>query len=478
MKLLLENWRKYLLTEISIEQALADIGTSDENPGSQRVNKIIQNYMLPGLKMGEYKNEEETFWELHAQLRNNLAPDMGRDIIPKDLLGVGEGNPQSPGGQKKIQNRQAQSIRWLLIKASGDERLANHLIDGVTHSEYENIYDNLELFFQHKRLMSKKDLMQVKSYEELISIVDEARPKIEEKRQEGVKDPKLIMEGTEFFRGEWEIKTKIVKDEEGNEVRVADLDAELEILPGKGGWVIMGIHNKAASCFHGGGPRGRRSDWCTADAGLDYFNQYYKVADPLFIFETPGGEWFQFHYGREEFMHAFKSRRVAPQLFEKLHGELIKTEAYEKYQILKMHDLNRMARIGFSATIGEIKALIDHIPKEKWERFLAPLAAHVKVPSKKVKPEVLRLLATKEFEDISGIARYLALNPDTPIDALEYIAEENRYGGNRKLAREELETRKEWEENYPGRGARQREMLRPAESERFSMRENFARFLK
>ena len=236
----------------------------------------------------------------------------------------------------------------------------------------------------------------------------------------------------------------------------------------------MGIHNKAASCFHG-----RKSDWCTAIPGLDYFNDYYQEVDPLFVFETPGKEWFQFHYGSEQFAD-LGDRQVSNKTFEALHGELKKTEAYEKYHILKRYDLNRMARIGSDASLDEIKAAIASVPKEKRDHWLGNLARYQPGArsSKKVRPEVLRLLATEEFEDVSGIARNLALNPDTPVDVLEYIAKNNKYGGNQKLARKELETRKDWEERYPGRGERTRAMLRPDESERFAMRENFARFLK
>jgi len=466
VKLLFENWRKYLLTEIQWEGEKGVMKTQLDwpTPLEPKVPNAIRDLILRYMEQHEHEWAEpddpwygrtqtqefkhDRFRRILSGLALNLHPHKG-DLIPGDIT----------DGQK------GEAILWLLkiLKSEEDtasfDSLMKELVGGpVPDGISRPIAHALETYFHHKHLMSKNQIMQIGSLEELYSVVEEARPEIEKSRQKKIKNPNLIVEGTEFLRGEW-------KKNAGGEI---DLDNP-ETVPGKGGWVIMGIHNKAASCFHG------TADWCTAIPGLDYFEEYYQEDNPLFIFERRDFEdlsllaKFQFHYGTEQFMDRYDSP-VSKETFEALHGQLIKTEAYEKYQILKRYDLNKMVRIGSDASLDEIKTAIASIPKERREHWLKPLATKHFGTGPKVKTEVLRLLATKEFEDISAIAYSLTKNPATPIDVLEYLAKNAKSHAQRKQTAEELERRK-WSD--PGWESRHLEPAAPS-----PLQEYFAKFLK
>jgi len=230
--------------------------------------------------------------------------------------------------------------------------------------------------------MSKKNLIELDSFEELHEVVEEAREEIHARQAE--KEYMDAEEGTEVLSG------FIGHNEE---------TGKLEKKPGRSGWFIAAIHNKGAACSVGKG-----TDWCTAAPGLDYFGEYYKPDDPLFVFipapstdpdtpeflqfghkSHPGGEQkYQFHYGSNQFMDK-GDREVSDKLFTELHGLLMKTVAPQKYPIVQVYD-------------WQIVAYERDTPPET----LAALAENPDVPQ--------------------DVLTRIAKNTSTPPETLEYLA--------------------------------------------------------
>ena len=85
-------------------------------------------------------------------------------------------------------------------------------------------------------------------------------------------------------------------------------------------WSIYIPRNKGAACQLGKG-----TDWCTAAPGLDYYEEYHKENDPLFIFVNKKNpkEKYQFHYGTSQFMDIHDHRINGTETFTKLHKLLV-----------------------------------------------------------------------------------------------------------------------------------------------------------
>ena len=96
---------------------------------------------------------------------------------------------------------------------------------------------------------------------------------------------------------EWELKQKDNDSERGQQV-LLDNDK----------WQVIILLNKGAACKLGKG-----SDWCTAAPGLDHFHRYSKPNDPIFfILDKSDGERYQFHFGTSQF-HDFKNKPLYPE---------------------------------------------------------------------------------------------------------------------------------------------------------------------
>jgi hypothetical protein len=298
MKLLFENWRQYLI-EVSFEDAMDILN-------SKRTMKIIKNYEYehPQLRRGGTTTASRIA-DYHHKFKSEIL-----NIIPHDLT----------------DNQKGLSTLWLIKLSRENPSYAEDLI--ATGWRDHTIDFDLEKFFHNQRFMPQQDLMQIKTPDDLHHMVEDAQGDIEAHREKQLKSPEMIKEGTIFLRGGWYQPTTSLK---GGLLQ----EEELETVP-ENGWVIMEIHNKAASCFHG------TADWCTASPGLKYFEEYYEPEDPLFIFESKGdrrflpGDKYQFHYGSEQFMDK-KDRRVSDKLFKVLHDLLVQTGASEKYPIIKAY---------------------------------------------------------------------------------------------------------------------------------------------
>jgi hypothetical protein len=290
MKLLLENWRKYL-AEVSFADA-------KEILNSKRTLKVIKAYRYD--KEQEHPDYPDAgMTTQHRNFKNYLL-----DMISDDLT----------------DNQKGTSVLWLLKVAREDPKVASNLINGRIMVGPRR---SLETFFHHQRFMPRQDLMQIKTMEDLVAMTYAAKEEIQKAQEK--KNYLDAEEGTEVLSGKMERNEKTGK---------------LERSPGKNGWFIAVIHNKGGACELGKG-----TDWCTA-ADLDYFEHYYKPDDPLFFFEgfwTDPSARFQFHYGSKSFMDS-DDHPVKNETFETLHSLLKQTEAYNKYEKLRIFDLERWAK--------------------------------------------------------------------------------------------------------------------------------------
>jgi hypothetical protein len=313
LKLLLENWRQYLLTErFSTAEGQAALA-----PENKKMRRAYTKY-LADRERGpwEYDRDDPDYREYEADPAKikGIAAQLIRwiwDVVPADLAGIEAGNDPKKKA-KEVDIRQGLILMWIrkLILKTPD--IIDQFIDGTPSGD---LWNSFEHFFQHNHLMPQKELLGVKSFDELHQMVVDTKPAVEEFRQSRLKSPKMIIEGTTFLRGDWApgALTKPLSHK------------KLETV-GERGWVIMEIHNKAAACFHG------VSDWCTTAPGGGYFEEIYQPSDPLFIFENEKtDEKFQFHYGTPEFKNA-ANYEVGDELLKQLHGMLMQTAASEKYR--------------------------------------------------------------------------------------------------------------------------------------------------
>tara|TARA_R110000751_G_scaffold24269_1_gene66947 strand:- start:92 stop:1327 length:1236 start_codon:yes stop_codon:yes gene_type:complete len=387
MKLLFENWRKYL-NEVSYSDAKDILD-------SKRTIKIIKAY--------RYDREQEispaaflqmsSMDTLHRNFKNYLL-----DTVPTDLT----------------DNQKGTSVLWLLKISRENPRIAANFIFGRIFARTRN---SLETFFHHQQFMPKQDLMQIKNMVELVSMTNAAQEEID-KAQE---------------------KKNYLDAEEGTEVLRDDDD-----------WMIAALHNKGAAC-----ELGKNTEWCTAAPGLNYFEDYYKEDDPLFYFQQkkyiqadvdrPPAKY-QFHYGSKQFMDS-KDVQVNKELFETLHDMLIETEAWNKYEKLRVFELERLVKIRLidgppaQAHIAEMREILNSL-KDPYAmaNSLVDMATmqHHNIPT-----YVLRWLASEEFHKYTGVAlRIVRYHEVVPSDILEDIAENNPHQRTRDSAKEVLRKRR------------------------------------
>ena len=172
MKLLLENWRKYL-AEVSFSDA-------KEILDSKRTLNVIKAYRYD--KEQEHPDYPDAgMTTQHRNFKNYLL-----DMISDDLT----------------DNQKGTSTLWLLKVAREDPKVAANFINGrITIGPRQS----LETFFHHQRFMPRQDLMQIKTMEDLVAMTYAAKEEIQK-----AQDKKNYLdagEGTEIIRDddEWKI---------------------------------------------------------------------------------------------------------------------------------------------------------------------------------------------------------------------------------------------------------------------------------
>lgn len=196
----------------------------------------------------------------------------------------------------------------------------------------------LERYFQWKRFIQpaeKQDINKIASINELIQLVNNARPRYEE----------------------WQAAQSDKDAEAGSELIYEDDEFKI-FIP----------NNKGAACSLGKG-----TDWCTAAPGLDYYRTYHKEDDPLFIIfkknsdpDTAqlgaGIEKFQFHYGTSQFMNARDEQILnfpyGKALFVQIH-DILKNTVGERFAFLQ--DSLKVGDTYAKRTISDELGYIDNI---------------------------------------------------------------------------------------------------------------------
>ena len=243
--------------------------------------------------------------------------------VPNDILPASITNDPEMKDEKKkeeVLNRQAICIMWILRLLKKDKELAEDILGDNRRHRWQSVSrqlkQDMEKFFQHPRHMKVRSLDKIQTPEELSKVVSDAQKSIDAEN-----DKKMGADagaGTEFFAGGFKTDANgdIMRDEEG--------------IPlfrfSKDGWVIAAAHNKGAACL-----LGKKTNWCTAAPGLNYFDTYYNGKDdPLFFIHTPSagegydGDRFQFAFGCDDcpqFMDV-EDTPVRGNEFEELHDKL------------------------------------------------------------------------------------------------------------------------------------------------------------
>ena len=328
MKLLFENWRKYLLTErYSEASALASL-----KPNSKKMRNLYKRYVNAHWHQDVAAGVIDPKWDPEPEVPEEkiVAAAAGYrshilEVVPEDIWGQ---NAITPEQRKREADKNiGLAVMWIRKLSIENPKIARDIIDGeITYvgagrGGYSDIMPDLEIYFQNLDLMPKKNLIELESFEELHQMVEAAKEEIHARQQE--RQYLDAEEGTEVLRDDGEV-------------------------------YIAALHNKGAACELGKG-----TDWCTAASGLDYFSDYYEPDDPLFFFKRKpktdpdmpefmqrghkahpaGEEKYQFHYGSEQFMNV-RDRQVNDKLFKVLHGFLMQTEAPQKYPVLQAYSYN------------------------------------------------------------------------------------------------------------------------------------------
>lgn len=162
------------------------------------------------------------------------------------------------------EKHKAESLNWLITRFIDDITFNLNLLHGnygkiwfVNFYKYffdNNVTQNLETFYQIKEqnfgnILSKKDINQITSLEELEQVIAQAKPAYEE-----YKERKLLANPETGIN-------KIYEDKD---------------------WSVFIPETKAAACYLGKG-----TEWCTASSGLKYYETTYhkpEEGSPLIIF--------------------------------------------------------------------------------------------------------------------------------------------------------------------------------------------------
>ena len=180
------------------------------------------------------------------------------------------------GGDSKLASEQLLSTVPSDIEEKSKGVLLNWLISWAIKNNTSDLPSDfkvaVEIYYQIKqqklqRFLTKKSISQIETPEELISIVNSAKPEYNKHNDE-----------------------KLEKSTKGPGQNLVYEDSD---------WKIYIPETKGASCALGKG-----TEWCTAAPGLNSYKDYHSKENPLIIFisKSDPEEKYQFHYKTEQFM--------------------------------------------------------------------------------------------------------------------------------------------------------------------------------
>ena len=385
MKLLFENWRKYL-NEVSYSDAKDILD-------SKRTIKIIKAY--------RYDREQEispaaflqmsSLDTLHRNFKNYLL-----DTVPTDLT----------------DNQQGTSVLWLLKISRENPRIAANFIFGRIFARTRN---SLETFFHHQQFMPKQDLMQIKNMVELVSMTNAAQEEID-KAQE---------------------KKNYLDAEEGTEVLRDDDD-----------WMIAALHNKGAACELGKNTEWCTAapglnyfeNYYKEDDPLFYFQNKSNLNKFQFHYGSN-----QFMDSKDVQV----DKELFETLHDMLKQALKQKGVYGKYEKIRILDLEKMVKgASWDASASQAQAQIDEMREilnsltdpDSMAKSLVDMAT---MPRQIIPTYILRWLASEEFYKYTGVARRIVRYHDVvPSNILQDLADNNPHQSTRRDARAVLRMRK------------------------------------
>ena len=381
MKLLFENWRRYL-NEVSFSDA-------KEILDSKRTLKIIKAYRYdveqkhpdhPDLSYMPHWNTQ------HRNFKNYLL-----DSVPSDLT----------------DNQKGTSVLWLLKIAREDPKVAANFIVGRIFARERN---SLETFFHHQRFMPRQDLMQVKTMEDLVEMTDAAKEEIQKAQDK--KNYLDAEQGTEIFRD----------------------DAK---------WTIAALHNKGAACELGKNTDWCTAapgldyfeDYYKKDDPLFYFQNKSNLNK--FQFHYGSSQFMDSKDNRVdkesfEVLHDMLIQTEAYNKYEKLR----------RFELERLVKIRLVDGPHAQAQIDEMRELLNSLEDPyAMANTLTEMATldHFNIPT-----YVLRWLASEEFYEYTGVARRIVKYHDiVPSDILEDIAKNNPQERTREMAKQVLERRRD-----------------------------------
>jgi len=233
IKLLFENWKQFL-TEVTFDQAKNNLNDP------KTLNKAF------GAAKWDLENNEELKKRVLFRPMKDIKRRPGRPLlrfIPDDIEDNQRGSALLWLIRVILRNAPSVEEKVLRVWITID----NAAIRGLNPArQRQRIGGALETFFTWQDFMSEKDINKIKTLKELHDVVEAARPAI-----------KAHQESKSYLNAE-EGKTVIYEDDD---------------------WQIIIPTNKGAACELGKG-----TEWCTAVADAEYYEQYHKPDDPLFIF--------------------------------------------------------------------------------------------------------------------------------------------------------------------------------------------------
>lgn len=273
--------RESLLNEVTMEQVLVAVT-------SKTTRNIIFNYLQPFLDKDEQKRKQN----------NHFTFDDYRESMLETYITIFQEQIQKHIPSDIDENAKALCVIWLKNYFLSNIDVFDKFVYQQEYVDHISTY--LERFFQFKNFIEpreKRDLNAIKDFKELEILVKQAQPLYQT-----------------------------------HQAKKLNLDAEkgTEVIYEDEKWKIFIPHNKGAACELGKG-----TVWCTAAPGLEYYKQYHKPDDPLFIIYEKQDQLakdlnltvqkYQFHYGSGQFMDATDTPIEDTELFKKVHKILLNT---------------------------------------------------------------------------------------------------------------------------------------------------------
>ena len=378
MKLLLENWRKYL-NEVSFSDA-------KEILNSKRTLKIINNYLY------DRKQENPDFLEVEFETQHHNFKNYLLDSVPSDLT----------------DNQKGTTVLWLLKIARENPKVAADLINGRIFARQRN---SLETFFHHQRFMPRPDLMQVKTMEDLIDMTDTAKEEIQKAQEK--KNYLDAEQGTEIFRNDnkWFIAA----------------------LHNKGAACELGKNTDWCTAAPG---LDYFEDYYKEEDPLFYFQNKNNLNK--FQFHYGSSQFMDSNDDRvdKESFEILHDMLIQTEAYNKY--DILKT--FDLKRMVQMRLVEGPGSEALIDEMREIlNSLKDYAQPYSILEEITEMATldHFNIPT-----YILRWLASEEFYKYAGIARRIIKYHDiVPSSILKDLAENNPYGRTREMAKDVLERR-------------------------------------